>query len=420
MRWSISSWLRYGSGPWDARSAFIRLAAFLQGKKVVLLDSDPALCAEVLACSDTKGTFLERLIATPAWHPIYSIESMDGARWEQLARDFKALMADLQWRHRVGPLTARHTEALVAEILGASPGDPEGGPEGSPAAVLDAEALARLVLRILYELLFDHPIEPADETLFHRASIEWRKEIAVKGRADPQVKAEFWSRLAVLVERSRFKEGLDRYRADPSCWLSLFAQPFLISPQINVGDIFVAVFSHLKADAALLSNTLAWAREADQARLQGVLLEAIRLHHPFPILERELRKDETLGGRRFAAGTQFVVLLDRFRQDPAFDPGRWLRSAEDNPHVGIPFAAGPRMCPGKPIASGLMVEILRLLLLGLPIDRICPERGHRYSGRHNDGTVTAGESGYQLGVFAGVLRRSREIGRRVARRPPAP
>ena len=42
----------------------------------------------VLKSSNKKGSFIERLLALPAWSPIYSLESVDGKTWQELASDF--------------------------------------------------------------------------------------------------------------------------------------------------------------------------------------------------------------------------------------------------------------------------------------------------------------------------------------------
>jgi hypothetical protein len=364
----------------------MRAFGVMQRKKVVILNSDPRRCGEILASSDTKGTFLERIFATPAWHPVYSIESMDGERWEQLSHDFKKLMAALHWRERLAPLAHRHAAAF----------------EG----IVDSEAICRLTVRILFELLFDQPMSSADETLFYQASLEWRKEIALKGKADEAVKAAFWSRLTAHVAASQFKEGLESYKADPSCWLSLFAQPFLISPQINISDIFVAVFHYLRLEPGNMDKARCWAAQDDRARLGGILLESIRLRHPFPILEREV------------GDTHFFILMDQFQQDQNFRPERWLAPAEENPYHAIPFAAGPRMCVGKPIAMELMVELLKAFV-ALPDEQVQPQRGHLYSGRDNDGRAVKGEGVYQARAFSQGLWRSFVLGLRKKKPLPA-
>jgi hypothetical protein len=386
---------RYGQDQQDdARSRLIRLAAFLQGKKVVLLNSQPELCAQVLAASDKKGDFLERLIATPAWHPIYSIESMDDDHWKQLSDDFKKLMNQLQWRERLTPLIHQTLQLLLKNNHTESP------------VILDSETLCKLVVATLYELLFNHSMSAQDQNLFYTASVEWRKEIAVKGKANPQIKSEFWKRLHQIVSESSFKEGLLSYQQDPSNWLSLFAQPFLISPQINISDIFVTVFGFLKSDPTLYQKAKIWAVEQDKARLSGILLEAIRLQHPFPILERELKQPLSSPHGHFTAGTQFFILLDQFKQDQRFDPERWLLPQDQNPYHALPFAAGPRMCIGKPIALELMVQLLQSFLIEFDLNQIQPQQGHLYSGRDNDQSSGFKETLYQLRVFSKVLLKS--------------
>jgi hypothetical protein len=56
-----------------------------------------------------------------------------------------------------------------------------------------------------------------------------------------------------------------------------------------------------------------------------------------------------------------------------------------------PFGAGARRCTGAHLARPLL-EALRTELAG----RACfePERGHRYSGRNNDGRTTLSETLY--------------------------
>lgn len=391
--------LRYGGGFFDARTFLMRTAAHLQKRKQVILDSNPQLCGKLLAASDKKGNFLEKLVAAPAWHPIYSVESMDGETWEQLSTDFKKLMGQLAWRTRL-PEIAHKYFTFLADAINAD-----------AQKLIDSEEISRLTLRILFELLFAGSIEKRDEELFYRASLEWRKEIAVKGSALAEVKAAFMRRLETIITASRFKDGLVSYAKDPSRWLSIFAQPFLISPQINIADIFASVFHYFRLDPELQERAKRWAMENDRPRLEGIVLEAIRLKHPFPILERELTEDLVTADIRYERGTQFFILLDQFRQDSSFDPERWLKSSGENPYAAIPFGSGPRMCIGKPIAMELLFELMKALLLRFPSASVRPEVGHLYSGRDNDNRSTAAEVRYQSKVFAGVLWKSFRLGR---------
>jgi cytochrome P450 len=194
-------------------------------------------------------------------------------------------------------------------------------------------------------------------------------------------------------------------------WLSVFGQPFLISPQINVSDIMVATFSFLRQHPQHYQLVQKKAAENDGRYLNAVIMEAIRLQHPFPILERELTRDLVLQGRSVKAGTQIFVPLDQFKQDPSFQPEAWLNEDRPHPFQSLAFGAGKRMCPGKMLATHLMVALLGSLVRHLPLERIQPEQGHRFSGRNNDGKEGLSESLYQLRKFLGALWRSFQIGR---------
>ncbi len=392
--------LRYGGGGFDARTFLLKIAGRIQKRDVVVLNSDPVLCSRVLSASNKKGDFIESLIATPAWHPIYSVESTDGETWEKLSEGFRKTMTSLNWRERLPPITLRHCDAVALTM------------KDQPEKIIDAERISRLVLHVLYELVFEEPISINDENLFYRASLEWRKEIAVKGTAQSGVKDAFMSRLKQIASVSRFKDDAVTYGSDPNLWLSIFAQPFLISPQINVSDIFCSVFHFLRKEPELYAKVQGWARSGDRRRLEGVVLEAIRLKHPFPILERELTEDLNTSETVYKKGTQFFILLDQFRQDPNFDPDRWLQMSYENPYSSIPFGVGPRMCIGKPIAMELLTELLSQFLTRFQEEVIRPEIGHLYSGRDNDRNGSMSEGIYQLKVFSKVLWKSFGIGRK--------
>jgi cytochrome P450 len=391
-----TSLIRYNDGPFEARTLFIRLCAWLQGRSVVILDSDPSECARALASSETKGSFIETIFAIPAWRPLYSVESEDGARWKELADSCAKVLRQLRWKDAIADLMDKSVQDLAIAQ--------------HPDRIVDSESISRLVLRTLYEILFEEKINPADETLFFQSSIEWRKEIAVKGAGNKTIKDEAASRLLEIVRNSRYRDGLQE-SADPMMWLSVFGQPFIISPQINVSDIMVATFSFLRRHPHYYQLTRQKAAEQDNKFLNAIIMEAIRLQHPFPILERELTRDLQLQGRLVKAGTQIFVPLDQFKQDQTFNPEAWLNEERPHPFQSLVFGAGQRMCPGKMLASHLMVAMLRSLVLHVPLEQIQPDQGHRFSGRNNDGKEGLGESLYQLRKFLGALARSIQIGR---------
>jgi len=393
-----ASLIRYGEGPFELRTGFIRLCAWLQGKDVVILDRDPIECARALASSETKGSFIESIFAIPAWRPLYSVESEDGPKWKELVDCCSKVLRGLRWKDSLAGLLENSIKDLATKAA------------NQPNRIVDSEAISRLVLRTLYEVLFDAEISAADETLFYQSSIEWRKEIAVKGKGNAEVKHEATQRLLAIVSTSKYREGL-RECTDPTIWLSVFGQPFIISPQINVSDIMVATFAFLRKQPQHYQLARERALINDGKYLNAVIMEAIRLQHPFPILERELTRDLQLKDRLIQAGTQIFIPLDQFKQDQSFNPDAWLNEASPHPYQSLVFGAGKRMCLGKMLASHLMVEMLRALLIHVPQAQIQPEHGHRFSGRNNDGKQGFGESSYQLQKFLGALWRSFKIGR---------
>ena len=393
------SLIRYGSGSFELRKYFIRLCAWLQRKPVLILENDPLLCTAILASSDKKGSFVEHLFAIPAWQPIYSIESEDGARWKALSMNCCQVFRTLRWKEQI-PLQVTAFIQALADAM-----------RLDQSLVMDAEQVSRITLKVLYKILFEQTIAPKDETLFYNASIEWRKEIALKGAGDYRVKEAFCQHLTETISASSYGAGLIKDHArDPVLWLSVFAQPFILSPQINVSDIMASVFLFLRADPVLYSATRKKAMEDDDAYLNAVIMESIRLQHPFPILERELCVDMIIQGRNYPAGTQVMMILDRFIQNAAFDPQTWLEPGLKHPFEGLLFGAGKRICLGKALAKQLMVEMLKSMLVLIPDIKIQPGLGHLYSGRDNDSKASFRESLYQMRVFGRALWRSFNIG----------
>jgi hypothetical protein len=222
----------------------------------------------------------------------------------------------------------------------------------------------------------------------------------------------FCQRLAQIIKTSRYGAGLTegQHESDPMLWLSVFAQPFILSPQINVSDIMVAVFSFLRADPVMYEIVRKKAIEGDYAYLNAVIMESIRLKHPFPILERELCTEMSLEGKSYPIGTQVFLIMDQFIQGTAFNPQAWLDSDLKHPFEGLIFGAGKRMCLGKTLAKHLMVELLKSMLILIPDIKIQPGLGHSYSGRDNDSNTSFRQSLYQMKIFCRAFWRSFKIG----------
>ena len=113
-------------------------------------------------------------------------------------------------------------------------------------------------------------------------------------------------------------------------------------------------------------------------RLRCVLLEALRLYPPVPLLVREPVQDDTIMGEAVRRGTQVYIapwVLHRHRkhwQSPtAFIPDRFAGQTSPWTTGGayLPFGAGPRICIGAVFAMAeaqiMLASVLKRFTLSL-------------------------------------------------------
>ena len=100
-------------------------------------------------------------------------------------------------------------------------------------------------------------------------------------------------------------------------------------------------------------------RESDPDYIRAIVNETLRLRPPSPFILRQAVEDTTLSsGRRFSAGEDIVLLIDRANRDPEafgadaeeFRPDRYLE-LDKHPQYGLTFGAGPHLCVGKPLVT---------------------------------------------------------------------
>lgn len=114
-----------------------------------------------------------------------------------------------------------------------------------------------------------------------------------------------------------------------------------------------------------------------------VLLEAMRLYPPAPVVVRVANETMTLGSETVAAGTPVYIPVyavhrhERLWRDPdAFDPDRFAPEAMRAMHryAYLPFGAGPRICIGMGFALlegvAILATLLRTLLIDVPKDHV--------------------------------------------------
>jgi len=332
----------------------------------------------VLCASSDKGEFIEEYIATPAWSPVLSIESTGGATWAELRANFALVHAHL-------PPTLLLSEEIRAQVAAWC--------KQTDTSIVDANVIATLVLRAMVMWLFDVCVSDAEERMIVHATWEWRREIAMKGPMRRELKEAVVAWMVNLLRESKLFAHLpflnQRSVQDPLVF-SVFLQPFILSPMINVGDVAVA-----------------WYNNAKIPPNEASLRKCIASSHPFPIIERWVERDilDPADSSRVLvpARTQVFIPLDEMGTlASAGAAASWM-----------PFGVGARGCAGQDIALKLMLALFTSL--NESGRAIVPAKNHRYSGRNNDNSpFSVWVFLYQLWVFIAVcwrmlLKRLRRI-----------
>lgn len=113
-----------------------------------------------------------------------------------------------------------------------------------------------------------------------------------------------------------------------------------------------------------------------------VILEAMRLYPPAPLIVRRTTQDIRLGDTRIPAGRSVhvpIYALHRHRQlwdrPNTFDPDRFApaRQAARDRYAYLPFGAGPRVCIGMGMALTECIVVLATLLPAFRLRPTSPE-----------------------------------------------
>jgi cytochrome P450 len=121
----------------------------------------------------------------------------------------------------------------------------------------------------------------------------------------------------------------------------------------------------------LLRNpaSLARAREGEDAYLDAVVQETLRIRPVIPAVLRQLQAPVELGGWRLPAGVTVMPSITLMHADPTlfpeperFRPERFLEEGAASTYTWIPFGGGRRRCLGAAFASFEMRVALRTIL----------------------------------------------------------
>jgi cytochrome P450 len=116
-------------------------------------------------------------------------------------------------------------------------------------------------------------------------------------------------------------------------------------------------------------DALAKARKGDDAYLDALVQETLRIRPVIPAVLRQLQAPVELGGWRLPAGVTLMPAITLMHADPSlfpeperFKPERFLDGGEGSTYTWIPFGGGRRRCLGAAFASFEMRVALRTIL----------------------------------------------------------
>jgi len=295
------------------------------------------LINEVLLLKD-KGNFIEYLVATPAWEPILSLESIDNDKWRHVKQNFLKFTNRFYVNNKIN-LIGDYIENYTNQYLNSN-------------HIIDSKIISKITVQSFCKFLFNIEINLNDLDVLYQASIEWRKEIIMKGKGNMDIKVN-----AINIILNYIKNDNKLYLIFNEDWekpeyYSIILQPFIISPMINISDIMVSVQSLLSQ--SLISN--------HEVINNNLINKIIYSYHPFPILERF----------NPLTNTQYFIPLDKLATFHNYS----------NLYKNLVFGVGPRRCSGQLYAYVILNKFIDMYFKNQK--KINPLLNHKYSGRNND------------------------------------
>jgi hypothetical protein len=312
-------------------------------------------------CLKDKGKFIEYSVATPAWEPIISLESVDNDTWDQVKRNFLNFITCFHVDNKIN-LIGNYIENYINDYLNSN-------------HIIDSKLISKITVQSFCKFLFDVEINVNELDVLFQASLEWRKEISIKGKGNMDIK-----RNAINIILNYIKNNNKLYLIFNENWekpeyYSVILQPFIISPMINISDIMVSAQSLLSQ--SLISN--------NEVINNNLINKIIYSYHPFPILERF---DPS-------TNTQYFIPLDQLTRFHNYS----------DLYKNVVFGSGPRRCSGQLYAYVIINKFIDMYLKNQK--KFNPILNHKYSGRNND-TFNLGESLYMGKILLQILFSSRK------------
>lgn len=325
---------------YDFKEIFFKILAMKYGiKKVVYIkniNQNSLYLINKVFQLEIKGKFIEYNIAIPAWKPILSLESVDGDQWKIIKNNFIYFISKFNknpyyLENNIKDYTNRY---IISNVI------------------IDSKIISLITLKSFCKYLFNIEISDIESETLYLGSLEWRKEIALKGKGNMEIKNNCIQILLNLIRLNQNIYSIFNENWSKPEYYSVIAQPFIISPMINVSDI-------MSNAQILLSNSLILASDEVNTFLIDKIIYS---YHPFPILERYDPK----------TSTQYFIPLDSLTNFNNFNEKTRK----------IVFGSGVRKCAGQNYAYIIIKNLLILYFNNK--DKFNPMLNHKYSGRNND------------------------------------
>ena len=148
------------------------------------------------------------------------------------------------------------------------------------------------------------------------------------------------------------------------------------------------LFERLVREPRVAAEVRRAVAEDDDAYLDGVVKEILRLRPVIDRVARRLTEPVELGGWSLPAGTLVAPAIGIIGLDPrqhpdafAFRPERWLGDEGPGSYSWLPFGGGTRRCIGATFAQVEMREVLKVVTSRVGL-RAPDPRAERQLGRH--------------------------------------
>ncbi|KPF73753.1 hypothetical protein IP88_08615 [alpha proteobacterium AAP81b] len=153
---------------------------------------------------------------------------------------------------------------------------------------------------------------------------------------------------------------------------------------VLVGAVELIVYGLPRALAVIIDSGSLPALQADPARLDAAIDEALRLTTPSNAILRSVAADHAIGRHRFRRGERVIIAFRNILRDPALFPGGdGFDMTRTNPLRRLVFGAGPHACLGAALTLAEMRQVLGVVAAlpsPLAIGARARNRGKLYPG----------------------------------------